>query len=492
MLNLKVNKKIADKHVIKNSLLKRMKDKEELIEFRKEELKKKSLNKMLYLSMTKLEKTLSIDSKVIEIWDRNQIIDLNKRETKTGRIKKRIRLDKLYKFCKEHSFSHEAGNILGINKETVLKWVDSGIIKACSGNKIDGNWRYLFKREGLEKLEYFNTEEVADYLDVSKRYIRKLVNKGELTAFREKYLFLKKEVKELNRKLSGYITVEELSNKLKADKDEIRNLIKNNKSAIEQTPQEGYFNKYIIKKSEIREYYNLMSSNEVAQHLEVAEVTVRKWAREGRIKAIKGPSINGEQYYKYSRLDVEKFKKRLESLRNSKGRNAQYNLLTLVQVAKKLNISQSFAWELVDKGRLKPYRGPKEDGYDIYLFRSSYIERFSSRFEDDILSAREAADILNEDLSWFYEKWVETERLNTVKHDDKLGTHFFKKEEVKEMAQMKKNTITGPEAAERLGVSRTTILKWKDKGKIKPVSGPDIDGFGNYLYLEKEVEQLKK
>jgi hypothetical protein len=41
-----------------------------------------------------------------------------------------------------------------------------------------------------------------------------------------------------------------------------------------------------------------------------------------------------------------------------------------------------------------------------------------------------------------------------------------------------------------LGVRSVTIFKLTSAGKLKPVSGPHVDGYGWNLYLRKEVEHL--
>jgi len=60
------------------------------------------------------------------------------------------------------------------------------------------------------------------------------------------------------------------------------------------------------------------------------------------------------------------------------------------------------------------------------------------------------------------------------------------------LVALKRKTVTGPEAAKIIGVTRNTIFKWNKKGEIIPVSGPKVDGFGCHLYLRKDVVQIKK
>lgn len=39
---------------------------------------------------------------------------------------------------------------------------------------------------------------------------------------------------------------------------------------------------------------------------------------------------------------------------------------------------------------------------------------------------------------------------------------------------------------------KSVVIKWTKVGKLQPVSGPDIDGFGCYLYLKKDIIELLK
>jgi len=75
------------------------------------------------------------------------------------------------------------------------------------------------------------------------------------------------------------------------------------------------------------------------------------------------------------------------------------------------------------RGRLKPVSGPRLDGYRRYLFRRADVERLRPE-----------------------------------------------------------NRLTAPEMAERLGISSSQMLQWIREGKVKPVSGPGIDGSKHYLF----------
>jgi hypothetical protein len=163
-------------------------------------------------------------------------------------------------------------------------------------------------------------------------------------------------------------------------------------------------------------------------------------------------------------------------------------------VAAILGVDKKKVWKLVNRGLLRPhYIKPHTSSRGVrYLFTRFDVERCKARLMDDkqLLSAPEAAKLLNENLSWFYKKWVKTGRLKTVGFEDKLGKHFFFRTDVEACAEVKKNTITGPEAAKKLGIYRTAVLKWTKSGKLRPVSGPAVDGFGCNLYLRIDIERL--
>ncbi|MRS02888.1 DNA-binding protein, partial [bacterium] len=45
--------------------------------------------------------------------------------------------------------------------------------------------------------------------------------------------------------------------------------------------------------------------------------------------------------------------------------------------------------------------------------------------------------------------------------------------------------LTAPQLAKQLGISKSQIYQWIAKGKVKPVSGPGIDGCSHYLFVSE-------
>jgi predicted site-specific integrase-resolvase len=61
---------------------------------------------------------------------------------------------------------------------------------------------------------------------------------------------------------------------------------------------------------------------------------------------------------------------------------------------------------------------------------------------------------------------------------------------VEAQAEIKKRTIPSREAAAILGIQKKTLHKLTIAGKIKPFSGPHVDGYGYNMYLQSDVERL--
>jgi hypothetical protein len=171
-------------------------------------------------------------------------------------------------------------------------------------------------------------------------------------------------------------------------------------------------------------------------------------------------------------------------------------LLSTEQAAEILEIAERELRRLVRRGDVRPWkaRGRKPGRGVPWRFSRFDVKRYKARRMDerDLVSSHEAAALLGENLSWFYKRWVRTGRLSRVAFEDKLGKHFFRRSEVEKMVELKKSTVTGPEAAKVLGMHRTAVLKLTKKGMLKPVSGPDEDGFGCNLYLLTDVEKLRE
>jgi len=109
------------------------------------------------------------------------------------------------------------------------------------------------------------------------------------------------------------------------------------------------------------------------------------------------------------------------------------------------------------------------------------------RFVADHVFTEEAASILEVGILTV-QKWARMGRLHPVAGADEDGCHryLFRRAEVDRLRPEKR--LTAPQVAERLGISRSTVREWINAGKLKPVSGPDIDGAKHYLFFAEDLE----
>ena len=52
------------------------------------------------------------------------------------------------------------------------------------------------------------------------------------------------------------------------------------------------------------------------------------------------------------------------------------------------------------------------------------------------------------------------------------------------------NYILLTQVAKKTGIDHSLLLKFLSKNAVVPISGPKIDGCGNYLFLRKQVEKV--
>jgi hypothetical protein len=212
------------------------------------------------------------------------------------------------------------------------------------------------------------------------------------------------------------------------------------------------------------------------------------------IKAVSGPSIDGGRQYIFHRIAFDGIKC-WPKVHKRKYKPRRFNC---TQAAEYLGISMASVRAAVSRGYLSVQGSPGEGSRkknSHFMFSKFELDRYRNRRslgKRDVLSARQAAAALGEDLSWFYKKWVLTGRLKRVDYEDPLGTNFFLTADIRKIINMKSRTVTGPEAAKIIGVTRNTVFKWYRKGEIMPVSGPCVDGFGCNLYLRSDIMSIKK
>ena len=142
------------------------------------------------------------------------------------------------------------------------------------------------------------------------------------------------------------------------------------------------------------------------------------------------------------------------------------------EIAKQMGVKYTVVAVWIDRGLLKPVTTIGSAQYfekkDVADFVSEHV------FTDQAAKMLETGHLT-------VQKWARLGRLKPVSGRNVDGCHdyLFKKSD---LIQVKDNCIGADKMAENLGISRSQLTEWIKKKKVIPVSGPNVDGTGRYLF----------
>jgi len=103
-------------------------------------------------------------------------------------------------------------------------------------------------------------------------------------------------------------------------------------------------------------------------------------------------------------------------------------------------------------------------------------------FQNNYITSQKAAEILGiGELT--VQKWARSGRLKPISGKEIDGCHDYRFSRKEIEALSKEHRLTAPEMAKQLGISRSQMITWIRKGKATPTSGPGIDGMKHYLFV---------
>ncbi|MFL6333051.1 MAG: hypothetical protein ACJ754_06865 [Pyrinomonadaceae bacterium] len=177
--------------------------------------------------------------------------------------------------------------------------------------------------------------------------------------------------------------------------------------------------------------------------------------------------------------------------RDPKGK--QYKIISIEQAAAMLGVSHAVIRELIDSGELKTTLSPvAHNGGETALFYQEDVLKLKEARMDSAkyVTLTEAAGMLGQRCDVFKRQWVRTKRISPLSATEGSGKHYFLREEVEALSEIKKKIMPSRVAAAMLGVNEHTLYKWMLSGKVKAFSGPHIDGFGYTMYMRSDIEKL--
>ncbi|MDM8520292.1 excisionase family DNA-binding protein [Anaerolineales bacterium HSG6] len=109
-----------------------------------------------------------------------------------------------------------------------------------------------------------------------------------------------------------------------------------------------------------------------------------------------------------------------------------------------------------------------------------FAETTVTQFEHNYLNSHQAAQILQIGLPAL-RRWVAQGRLNAVETERGSYQHYlFHRAEMERLSPARRLSLT--QMAQQLNLSRSQTLQWVKEDKLKPISGPGVDGCKHYLF----------
>lgn len=196
-------------------------------------------------------------------------------------------------------------------------------------------------------------------------------------------------------------------------------------------------------------------------------VAVLQAVLEGKLAAYRAGLLTSLAGLRFDVLDVELL---LGVMR------ANRPFLTPSEIAERMQVAVSAVSTWVRSGLLTPDKVYREMRY----FSREQVDTF---IQGHVL-VKEAATILGVgELA--VQRWARDGRLSAVSGPgvDERGVYLFRRADVERLRP--ENRLTGPQLAAALGISRSQLWQWVQKGKIQPVSGPGTgDGAKHYLFVK--------
>jgi len=150
---------------------------------------------------------------------------------------------------------------------------------------------------------------------------------------------------------------------------------------------------------------------------------------------------------------------------------------------------------LVKHEYITPYKVPSHhsSNHKSLQFTGTDLQRLKVLLDGypELMPIRVASIYLGYDRSHVRRQFVCSDSLCTERITEYPSELFLKKSEVFSLRRLIARTVTGPELAALLGVTRNTIYRWMRSGKLTPLITPSDDGFGTYRYAITSQSQSR-
>lgn len=478
-----------------------------------------------YVSRKEAERVLRIDGRGINsLLEVGKLKGIVRAEAKTrfiliergSLIAFKNELDNSLSLCK-------TARLLSLTRSQVKDLIQCGLLNPLRGPSVDGcsNWSIRYKE--VEELLNTTGESVPKklgkimhrmigflpalrklrYVGVEPVQFLQAIIKGEIVPRQEiaapgfqRFLFSERDIMNYGqqklRLLMGEVcNASETAGLLNISADAAYTLMKAGILAA-QKRRFGNRDVWLVRKEDIEVFKsNYVSLSELANEIGTSTVYLLKMLVRSRIKPMPGAGTVGLAKYFFKKSEID-FLALSDLVRTARSNRANESILCEKQAAKTLKLSEKELERLVESGTLKPMKKRAKGG--TYFFSTYAIEKYRKRDFDytGLVSSAVAAQMLGENSSTFYRKYVHTGRLKPLKAKGRRSNLYFKRGDVEALISLTKELIRSREAAAILRVHNSCIYKMTAAGKLHPVRGPYVDGYRYNLYLRRDIEKLRR
>lgn len=422
-----------------------------------------------------------------------------------------------------------ASQHLGISEHLLRKLIKGKILAPLSGPHVDGFGDNLYSIKHIQKFmdsllslveknpldeETISLEGYIKTFDISRRNsfvdIVNAIFDRKVKVFDVPSTRLADIVLSLNSvrifspqmsMISGYISVKEICSKIGIYTDAIYRTLE-----AGLLPYRAEGRKKFIRIEDF-EYFNeqFIFIKEIASKHKCNATNLADKLIDDGINPVSGPKIDNNLVYIFKREDIENIdikkivnKDRYKASTGRIANNAhvfsyhklinELSLITTTEVAKILDISSQKLGKLLKTDELNLYQHPALPVYKKYV-KTSDLNDYIGRYRENtsLISFTAAADFMDESTQRFQSTWVKFNRIEVV--NDGLDAKYIDLQRLIELKTFKKNAISIQEASELKGIDRSYFSNQVKLGKIKPVSGPGVDEYGNYFLNRREIEE---
>lgn len=198
-------------------------------------------------------------------------------------------------------------------------------------------------------------------------------------------------------------------------------------------------------------------------------------------------------HYVFHRSDVDGINLNKLIKTKRKGISSHSQLLDITAAAQFVHTQPEILSDLANNGVITTWSSRTRQLLDKNCFRETQLRRLKDKVDKyvGLVTTNIAAQMCQRSVSNFNARLVKPNALAVV-HVDGDRRRFFRKRDVDDLAAKMKGLVGAADVRATLKLGETQLIRLTESGELKPLSGPNVDGFGHNLFSKDDVEIVRK